>query len=389
METRLDNDVLEKIVRHLDDPSDIVRVSCVSREWQDFVIKYGLAKHLCLRMFPQLSRVDHVVEPASMAESLVAVGPSNMEWETLKKEHRAYAFLAQGFMSFPEKEMVMVRYTASYENPVFPIVLTYKLVDDICVVTEIRKKVLRGPAHFQSQWGMDSAKSIQFRMGHLNSFNDDNPLHKNPGAWVPSNPGAWVPSNPRLGSSNQLGSMEPNPGFRRTQAWVQRNPSVGSSNQLGSMELDPGFRRTQAWVQRNPGVGSKNPERLGSSNQLGSMELDPGFEEPSTPGFEEPSTPGCWVCLLKEEDDGLGSSNQLGSMEPDPRFKEPSMPGFEMMMMNIYIFSVGLMFDDDEESKARKRKEKKRALFGFDSTQVLGLFGAGFVCSRKKMMANS
>ncbi|GKV34402.1 hypothetical protein SLEP1_g42777 [Rubroshorea leprosula] len=138
--------------------------------------------------------------------------------------------------------------------------------------------------------------------------------------------------------------MEPNPGFRRTQAWVQRNPSVGSSNQLGSMELDPGFRRTQAWVQRNPGVGSKNPERLGSSNQLGSMELDPGFEEPSTPGFEEPSTPG---------------------------FEEPSTPGFEMMMMNIYIFStVGLVFDDDEESKSRKRKEKKKALFGFDSTQA-------------------
>ncbi|GLT84522.1 hypothetical protein SLE2022_027470 [Rubroshorea leprosula] len=247
METGLNNDVLEKIVRHLDDPSDIVRVSCVSREWRYFVIANGFAKHLCLRMFPQLSRVDHVVEPASMAKSLVAVGPSNMEretwkkehkpcaffargfperqmvvavgpsnmewetlkkrcracgfwargfmsfpekqmdvavgtsnleWETLKKEHRAYAFLARGFMSFPEKRMVKVRYRASYENPVFPIILTYKLVDDICVVTEIRKKIFRGPPHFQSQWGMDSAKSIQFRMGHLNSFNDDNPLHK-------------------------------------------------------------------------------------------------------------------------------------------------------------------------------------------------------------------
>ncbi|GKV13055.1 hypothetical protein SLEP1_g24129 [Rubroshorea leprosula] len=63
-----------KIFTCLDDPSDIVRVSCVSHSWRDFVIANGLAKHLCLRMFPQLSRVDRVVEPASMAESLVAVG---------------------------------------------------------------------------------------------------------------------------------------------------------------------------------------------------------------------------------------------------------------------------------------------------------------------------
>ncbi|GLT84519.1 hypothetical protein SLE2022_027440 [Rubroshorea leprosula] len=46
----------------------------------------------------------YVVEPASIAESVVAVGSSNMELETLKKEHRAYAFLGRGFLSFPEEE---------------------------------------------------------------------------------------------------------------------------------------------------------------------------------------------------------------------------------------------------------------------------------------------
>ncbi|GLT77596.1 hypothetical protein SLA2020_491640 [Shorea laevis] len=101
MGTRLDflsylgYDMAVKIFTLLDDPSDIARVSCVSRSLRDFVIANGLAKHLCLRMFPQLSRVDRVVEPASMAKSLVAVGSSNMEWETWKKEHRAYAFLGR------------------------------------------------------------------------------------------------------------------------------------------------------------------------------------------------------------------------------------------------------------------------------------------------------
>ncbi|GKV13053.1 hypothetical protein SLEP1_g24127 [Rubroshorea leprosula] len=169
-------DMSVKIFTRLDDPSDIARVSCVSHSWRDFVIANGLAKHLCLRMFPQLSGVDHVVEPASMAESLVAVGSSNMEWETLKKEHRAYAFLARGFMSFPEEEKCISEaiiasstdrlpwesidntleqndivggrdsYWSSkgYSNPAVPETLTYKLVADLCVVTEIKIKPFKG-----------------------------------------------------------------------------------------------------------------------------------------------------------------------------------------------------------------------------------------------------
>ncbi|GLT84516.1 hypothetical protein SLE2022_027410 [Rubroshorea leprosula] len=196
-------DMSVKIFTRLDDPSDVVRVSCVSRSWRDFVIANGLAKHLCLRMFPQLSGVDHVVEPASMAESLVAVGSSNMEWETLKKEHRAYAFLAQGFMSFPEEEKCIseaiiasstdhfpqeridntlekndtvggrASYWSSkgYSNPAVPETLTYKLVADLCVVTEIRIKPFK--AYFQWGFPIYSAKSVRFRMGHLKTYIDD------------------------------------------------------------------------------------------------------------------------------------------------------------------------------------------------------------------------
>ncbi|GKV09944.1 hypothetical protein SLEP1_g21379 [Rubroshorea leprosula] len=76
---------------------------------------------------------------------------------------------------------------------------------------------------------------------------------------------SWVPWNPTLGSKNPaclgssnpvglpLGSMEPDPGFRRTQAWVRRTQLVRcwvlwnlTTNQLGSMEPDPGFLEPRA-----------------------------------------------------------------------------------------------------------------------------------------------
>ncbi|GKV13050.1 hypothetical protein SLEP1_g24124 [Rubroshorea leprosula] len=173
-------DMSEKIFTCLDDPSDIARVSCVSHSWRNFVIANGFAKHLCLRMFPQLSRVDHVVESASITKSLVAVGTSNIEWETLKKEHRAYAVLGQRLMSFPEKSMDIVGGRASYSNPVWPIILTHKLVADFCVVTEIRKKTFKGLADFLMQWDFPiySAKSVRFRMGHLNPHYNDNLMNE-------------------------------------------------------------------------------------------------------------------------------------------------------------------------------------------------------------------
>ncbi|GAV74545.1 LOW QUALITY PROTEIN: hypothetical protein CFOL_v3_18025, partial [Cephalotus follicularis] len=95
----LDPNMSKQIVMCLEDPSDIVCASCVSRLW--FVIMNGLSKQLCLRMFPQLTRVDHVIESSCNMKKPADVGSSkSMEWEASGREHHVYSFLARGFTSF-------------------------------------------------------------------------------------------------------------------------------------------------------------------------------------------------------------------------------------------------------------------------------------------------
>ncbi|XVF79979.1 hypothetical protein PTKIN_Ptkin15bG0033500 [Pterospermum kingtungense] len=181
----LNDDLLVKILTTFEDSSDLVRFSAVSRSWQRFVIKNGLCKHLCLRIFPQLSRVDYVNELSDTAKGHAEAGSSNyMEWKALEREHRVYAFLAQHCLSFcvrkciseaiiasstdhyPEESIVntleprdRVARRASYwsskgeSNPAVPEMLTYKLVSDLCVITEINIRPFQ-------------AKSVRFRMGH-------------------------------------------------------------------------------------------------------------------------------------------------------------------------------------------------------------------------------
>lgn len=127
-------------------------------------------------MFPQLSRVDHVTESSDSIKRSTEAGSSNyMEWETLETEHRVYAFLAQGCASFPLRECISeaivasstdnypeerIHHTleprdiigdrASYwsskgqSNPAVPETLLYKLVSDLCVITEINIKPFQG-----------------------------------------------------------------------------------------------------------------------------------------------------------------------------------------------------------------------------------------------------
>ncbi|GKV16299.1 hypothetical protein SLEP1_g26958 [Rubroshorea leprosula] len=125
------------------------------------------------------------------------------------------------------------------------------------------------------------------------------------------------------------------------------------TQRLGSMEPTPGFlgtHRQTSWVPWNPSA------RFEGTQALGSLEPMPGFFEPSwfAAGFHGtqpwvPSNPG------------------MGSMEPRRGFEEPNTLG----------------------KQGKEEEGKKRGIVGFDSTQVLDLFGAGFVCWRKKMMANS
>ncbi|XVE77056.1 hypothetical protein DITRI_Ditri13aG0031200 [Diplodiscus trichospermus] len=199
----LNHDLLLKILTCLEDPSDLVRFSAVSRFWQHFAITNGLCKHLCLRMFPQLSRVDHVNELGDAAKEHDEAGSSNlMEWEALKREHRVYSFFARRCLSSaignciseaimasstdhnPEESIDntleprdWVALRASYwsskgqSNPAVPEMLTYKLVTDLCVITEIKIRPFQASFEFGSP--IYSAKYVRFLMGHIRSSMDN------------------------------------------------------------------------------------------------------------------------------------------------------------------------------------------------------------------------
>ncbi|GAB4861831.1 hypothetical protein Ancab_037087 [Ancistrocladus abbreviatus] len=192
----LDRDVLIKILICLDDPADVVRASCVSRAWRDFVISNAVCKQLCFRLFPLLSSVANVIEITSTMESPADVGCSrSVEREHEEREHRVYASFARGLISsevgdciseaisasstdnYPEESIHntleprdRVGRRASYwssagqRNPAVPEKLTYKLVSDFCVITEINLRPFQ--AFFQANNPIYSAKAVRFRMGH-------------------------------------------------------------------------------------------------------------------------------------------------------------------------------------------------------------------------------
>lgn len=140
------------------------------------MIANGLCKQLCLRMFPELRKADYVVEPSSGIIKPLEVGCSkSVEWQNLEREHRAYAFLAHSCSSFSPRSCISeaisasstdnypeesihntleprdrVAAIASYwsskgqSNPAVPETLVYKLVADICVVTEIHIQPFKG-----------------------------------------------------------------------------------------------------------------------------------------------------------------------------------------------------------------------------------------------------
>ncbi|KAK1560431.1 hypothetical protein Q3G72_026621 [Acer saccharum] len=118
-----------------------------------------------------------------------------MEWESLKKEHRAYAFLARCFTSFAVKQLILEPIAASstdnfpmesiyntlnpskrarrasywsskgQSNPAVPETLTYKLDGDLCLINEINIQPFQ--AFFQPGGPIYSAKAVRFRMGHV------------------------------------------------------------------------------------------------------------------------------------------------------------------------------------------------------------------------------
>ncbi|CAI8600436.1 unnamed protein product [Vicia faba] len=200
----VDPDTSLNIFKCLDDPADLARVSCVSRSWRDFVVANGLSKQLCLRMFPQLSRVACVVElnqDGVKEHSEVGSSQSN-ECLALWKDHRVYSYLARSCLSpvamdcidkaisasstdnFPQESIVNTleerdniagRFSywssSGQSNPNVPETLTYQLASQICVITEINIQPFQ--AHFQMGSPIYSAKSVRFKMGHLKASLDD------------------------------------------------------------------------------------------------------------------------------------------------------------------------------------------------------------------------
>ncbi|PWA98396.1 F-box family protein [Artemisia annua] len=189
-------DMSVKIFMFLDNPTHLVRASAVSTSWRRFVVANGLSKQLCIRAFPEVSSIAHVIEVNDMIEPLQIRNETSLDWSRLEREHKVYAFLARGFTSFMRKDCILeaivasstdnypqesihhtlepgdrVDQRASYWssegdfNPEAPETLVYKLIANLCVITEIHIHPFQ--AYFQFGFPIYSAKAVRFRLGHL------------------------------------------------------------------------------------------------------------------------------------------------------------------------------------------------------------------------------
>lgn len=186
----LDVDMSLNILMCLDDPSDLIRASSVSRFWQNFVTANGLCKQLCVRTFPQLASVAHIIEPNSNSRV-----PSSIERGIREREHRVYASLFQALTTFPlsyciadpvsasstdnypeeslantldprDRVLIGASYWSSKgcSDPEVPETLIYHLSASLCAITEINIHPFQ--AYFQPGRPIYSSRSVRFRMGH-------------------------------------------------------------------------------------------------------------------------------------------------------------------------------------------------------------------------------
>ncbi|CAM8971051.1 unnamed protein product [Rhodiola kirilowii] len=200
---RLGLDMSIKVLMHLASPYDIVRFSSVSRHCHQFVIAHGLCKHLCLKMFPEISSLARAIEDRNLIQPLEENINVSSEWKRLERNHKIYSFLSQGLApdirpdciaraisasstdNFPEESVKNTlepndknEQRASYwsskgeADPTIPETLIYELQAKLCVVTEIHVQPLQ--AFFQSGAPIYSAKSVRFRLGHLKYPIDQN-----------------------------------------------------------------------------------------------------------------------------------------------------------------------------------------------------------------------
>ncbi|KAK4489529.1 hypothetical protein RD792_005338, partial [Penstemon davidsonii] len=135
-------------------------------------------------MFPQASTFAHVVEVKRSVETVGTGMNDSSEWIRLEREHRVYASLTQGLISFPSKDCISdaicasstdnypeesiintlepsdrVDHRASYWSSQgahcldAPETLIYKLAAQLCLITEVHIHPFQ-------------AKAVRFHIGH-------------------------------------------------------------------------------------------------------------------------------------------------------------------------------------------------------------------------------
>ncbi|XP_027152522.1 F-box protein At4g00755-like [Coffea eugenioides] len=143
-----------------------------------------------------MSTVTRAIEISNIVEPVESRTNEPIEWACLKRDHKVYAFLAQGIASFPRKECLSEALGASStdnypdesiqntpepsdrigQRPSYwsskgeidsavPETLTYKLMAKLCVITEIHIQPFQ--VYFQFGSPIYPAKAVRFLMGDL------------------------------------------------------------------------------------------------------------------------------------------------------------------------------------------------------------------------------
>ncbi|XWS61117.1 hypothetical protein CRYUN_Cryun07bG0097600 [Craigia yunnanensis] len=188
-------DMSMKILMHLDNPADLIRVCLVSSSWRQFVTANGLCKELCLKLLPEISSVAHTIEVNNLIDPVKLKQRDGSELECLRRNQRVYAFLARALNPFTRKDCISeaisasstdnypeesihntlepqdrIEHRASYwssegqNDPAVSETLIYKLMAKMCLVTEIHVQPFQ--AFFQYGFPIYSSKAVRFRMGH-------------------------------------------------------------------------------------------------------------------------------------------------------------------------------------------------------------------------------
>lgn len=196
---RLNADMARNVLQYLEAPADIAHFAAVSRSWRQFVVECGCSKELCIRLFPEVSMFNCVVEVSQTINTEGTSSSKGSEWQNLEAEHRVYTQLARNLMTppidkgciqqsisasstdnFPDESIMYTLDPRPFEddrpsywssegksNAEVPETLTYKLSSRLCIVHEVKIRPFQ--AYFQVGLPIYSAKAVRFRFGRSRS----------------------------------------------------------------------------------------------------------------------------------------------------------------------------------------------------------------------------